>query len=153
MTMMLLALWAATAQANDSVATARLQGALKSLEDSLTGVRGAANAFRLDLAQASTDLVRTRAANVRNHCAGAATAAARLDSLAIPSPLTAPLSTLRRDLARCGREMNPAAPADSLRGWGPSQLERLERSMRNYTAAAARYRPTPKGPPLGRVGR
>lgn len=137
----------------DSAARARFVAALKTVDDSLMAVRSAAAEFRLDLAAASPDLVRARAARVQSRCAGARTAAAALDQQ-LTSQVYTPqarraqeslrleLAPLTRALTRCTREWNPGStvPADSLKSWGPYRGAQLAAAVQRYGAKAAAFR-------------
>jgi hypothetical protein len=163
----LLVLWALSAQSPDSAAQAAVMDRVMVLADSLAALRGAGAQFNRDLGGASPLLVLTRARAVRVRCAGAAAAAARLDSVyARHAPAIArdrgvagwrrELAKLQAELARCQREWTPAhgrASADSLRAWGPHRLARLEEATRRYTEAAARLPyPRPEAARASRVG-
>ena len=146
-------LWAAlAAQAPDRATTARYAGALQTVADSLTGVRGAVASFRADLAAASPALVLARAARVRARCVAARTAVAQLRAVVASDytpharraqqALRDEATGLTRALQRCEREWDvalPGASADSLRAWGPYRIERLETAMRRYHTRAGEF--------------
>lgn len=154
MTSALVALWAALAAQAPDTGAARLAGAMRALNDSLSEVRGAAAAFRADLGQASRELVIARAARVRGRCTGAHGAALQVDRAFASAPYTGAsrtaraslereLGELRGALRRCVRE-HDAGPsyvrADSIKAWGPFRLARLEAAIRRYELAASAYR-------------
>lgn len=155
MTSTLVALWTALAvQTPDTAAGPPLAGAMRVLNDSLSEVRGAAAAFRVDLAQASRELVLARAGRLRGRCAGAHGAALQVDHALASAPYTGAtrtarvsleraLAELRAALRRCVRD-HDAGPsyvrADSIKAWGPYRLARLEAAIRRYELAASAYR-------------
>lgn len=159
----LLGLWAGIPQA-DSAAADRLGAALRQLGDSLGGVQGAAAAFRVDLAKASAALVTARATVVQRWCTSAAAEAGRLDSRLQSGRLRLPAGSdvqarfrrefakLRRELAQCRREWDPAAPADTLRAWGPHRLDRLEAVLRRFHTVSVPLAPERRSRPFGHVG-
>lgn len=136
------------AQAPDSARTARWEQALAATTDSLDRVRGAAMGFRVDLDNASSDLVLTRAAQLRTSCARADEALRDLERLleeGVYSPrardaqarLRGGTAEMRRTLARCQREWQASAPprageADSLKAWGPYRTAQLNAALLRY---------------------
>lgn len=146
--------WAAlAAQSPDSVTKHRFLDALRAVDDSLLSVRSASATFRSDLAAASPELVLARSSRIRDRCAGARAALARLDTvLAVAySPragqpqraLRAEGVTLAGTMMRCEREWDTAprrSAPDSLRAWGPYRIEQLDVAMRRYTAKAGAFR-------------
>lgn len=147
--MMLFALALAVAlQAPDSVRAARWERALNATTDSLDRVRGAAAAFRVDLGNASHDLVLVRAAQVRATCSGADAplqAVEQLLTVEVYEPrargaqerLRSGTTELRRVLSRCEREWHAGtrpttSGADSLRAWGPYRTAQLDAALRRY---------------------
>jgi hypothetical protein len=149
MIMLVIAL-AVALQAPDSARTGRWQRALNQTTDSLDRLRGASAGFRVDLANASPDLVLARAAQVRATCSAAVPPLQSLEALMageVYSPrarreqtqLRAGTAQLRQVLARCEREwLAPPHPArrdaDSLRAWGPYRSSQLEASLQRYLA-------------------
>ena len=148
-------LWAAfVAQTPDSATTARYAAALKSAEDSLTGLRGAVANFRADLAAASPALVLARSARVHARCAGARSAVAALDGVLATGVYTPQSGTTRTALRREIRELRralgacelawdtsaPRANADSLRAWGPYRIGQLEDALRRYETSVRAFR-------------
>lgn len=169
MILALLTAWTLTAQSPDSAVRAGVLEAVTAMSDSLTALRGAGARFNRDLANASEELVRSRASDVRARCLAATAAAARIDSLyqhhasliardrGMPEFRRA-LANLQRELSRCDREwqIGPrGATVDAVRAWGPHRLTRLEEASRRYgnTASGLPYpRPKPRGSPETRVG-
>ena len=153
MTLVWPIVWAAlAAQSPDSATKHRYLAALQAVDDSLSSVRAAGANFRADLAAASPELIVARSTRMRDRCAGARAALARLDTvLAVAySPragepqraLRAESVVLAGTMRRCERDWNPAprVAADSLRAWGPFRVEQLDRAMRRYTARAVAFR-------------
>lgn len=146
--------WAAlAAQSPDSVTKHRYLDALKAVDDSLLSIRSAGASFRSDLAAASPELIVARSVRMRDRCAGARAALARLDTvLAVAySPnagqyqraLRVEGVTLAGTMSRCEREWDTTprrSVPDSLRAWGPYRIEQLDVAMRRYTAKAAAFR-------------
>jgi hypothetical protein len=135
-------------QAPDSARAARWERALNETTDSLDRVRGAAAAFRVDLGNASHDLVVVRAAQVRASCGGASAPLRAVEQLlaeevydvrtrGAQERLRSGTTDLRRALSRCEREWQ-AGPrptvsgADSLRAWGPYRTAQLDAALRRY---------------------
>lgn len=135
-------------QAPDSARAPRWERALNQTTDSLDRVRGAAAAFRVDLGNASHDLVLVRAAQVRNTCRAADAPLQMLERLltdevydrnarGAQERLRSGTTDLRRTLSRCQREWQ-AGPrptvsgADSLRAWGPYRTAQLDAALRRY---------------------
>lgn len=151
---MLPILWAAlVAQTPDSATTARYAAALKSVEDSLAGIRGTVANFRTDLAAASPTLILARSGRVHTRCVAARSAVAELHtvlaSLYTPrvseaqGALRRETAGLARALERCEREWDATpqiANADSLRAWGPYRIAQLEHAMRRYHTRAREFR-------------
>jgi len=154
MTSLATLLWAAlVAQAPDTSAKQRVIDALKTVDDTLTAVRGSTAEFRVDLSGASPDLVRARVGRVHAHCSSARVAIAPLRA-ALAADLYTPnlrskravlrdeLTLLDRALVRCEREWNSssAVPADSLKAWGPFRAAQLEAALRRYDRHAGEFR-------------
>lgn len=141
----LLAL-AVALQAPDSARAPRWERALNETTDSLDRVRGAAAAFRVDLGNASHDLVLVRAAQVRATCRAADAPLQVLERLltdevydrnarGAQERLRSGTTELRRTLSRCQREWQAhpiANGADSLRAWGPYRTAQLDAALRRY---------------------
>lgn len=135
-------------QAPDSARAARWERALNETTDSLDRIRGAAAAFRVDLANASHDLVLVRAAQVRGTCSGADAPLQAVEQLLVrevyeprarsaQDRLRAGTVELRRVLSRCQQQWQAgprptAAGADSLRAWGPYRTAQLDAALRRY---------------------
>jgi hypothetical protein len=147
--MMMFALALAVAlQAPDSARAVRWERALNETTDSLDRIRGAAAAFRVDLGNASHDLVLVRAAQVRATCGSADAPLQALEQLLtdeVYDPrarnaqqrLRSGTTELRRTMSRCEREWQAgqrptAAGADSLRAWGPYRTAQLDAALRRY---------------------
>lgn len=135
-------------QAPDSARAGRWERALNETTDSLDRVRGAAATFRVDLDNASHDLVLVRAAHVRAACSAADAPLQVLEQLltnevydhsarGAQERLRSGTTELRRALSRCRREWQ-AGPrpttsgADSLRAWGPYRTAQLDAALRRY---------------------
>jgi hypothetical protein len=125
---------------------------LKTVQDSLDRVRGAAYNFRTDLGGASPVVVYSRAQRMQASCVGADGALARLDSVlnasypaGVPADLRREARALRAALAECRREYDTTARwaqrADSVRAWAPYRLRRLDETMRRFARAAVLPRP------------
>jgi len=149
-----LVIWTAFAPAQrpDSAARASIVAALKTVQDSLDRVRGAAYNFRTDLGGASPVVVYSRAQRMRASCVGAGGALAHLDSVlnasypaGAPADLRREARALRAALAECRREYDTttrwAQRADSVRAWAPYRLRRLDETMRRFARAAVLPRP------------
>lgn len=135
-------------QAPDSARAARWERALTEATDSLDRVRGAAAAFRVDLGNASHDLILVRAAQVRTSCGGADVPLRALEQLfaegtyeprarSAQERLRSETAELHRVLIRCEREWQAdprptAGGADSLRSWGPYRTAQLDAALRRY---------------------
>ncbi|HSD32835.1 MAG TPA: hypothetical protein VLB49_13045 [Gemmatimonadales bacterium] len=147
--MMTFALVLAVAlQAPDSARAVRWERALNETTDSLDHVRGAAAAFRVDLRNASHDLVVVRAAQVRATCGAADAPLQALERLltgevydprarSAQERLRSGTTELRRTLTRCQREWQTGSRptisgADSLRAWGPYRTAQLDAALRRY---------------------
>jgi hypothetical protein len=144
---LLLALTVAV-QATDSARAAHWGRVLNQTSDSLDRIRGATAGFRVDLANASPDLILVRAAQVRATCVDAVAPLQTVEALLTSevystkarreqSRLISGTTELRRALDRCQREwLVPTRPvqrdADSLRAWGPYRSAQLEASLRRY---------------------
>jgi len=158
----LLAVWTAVApvsptrsvQRPDSATRARVATALKSVQDSLDRVRGAAYNFRTDLGGASPVVVYNRAQRMHASCVAAQGALVRLDSAldasypaGAPADLRREARALRGALAACRREYDTTARwaqrADSVRAWAPYRLRRLDDTMRRFARAAVLPPPRP----------
>jgi hypothetical protein len=158
----LLAVWTAVApvsstrsvQRPDSATRARVVTALKSVQDSLDRVRGAAYNFRTDLGGASPVVVYNRAQRMHASCVAAQGALVRLDSAldasypaGAPADLRREARALRGALAACRREYDTTARwaqrADSVRAWAPYRLRRLDDTMRRFARAAVLPPPRP----------
>jgi len=131
----------------DSATRARVMAVLRSVQDSLDQVRGAAYNFRTDLGGASPVVVYTRAQRMHASCVGADGALVRLDSAltasypaGVPADLRRETRALRGALTECGREYDTTARwpqrADSVRAWAPYRLRRLDEAMRRFARAA-----------------
>jgi hypothetical protein len=142
----------ASVQRPDSAARASIVAVLKTVQDSLDRVRGAAYNFRTDLGGASPVVVYSRAQRMQVSCVGADGALARLDSVlnasypaGAPADLRREARTLRAALAECRREYDTttrwAQRADSVRAWAPYRLRRLDETMRRFARAAVLPRP------------
>lgn len=135
-------------QAPDSARAVRWERALNETTDSLDRVRGAAAAFRVDLGNASHELVLVRAAQLRTTCSAADAPLQALERLLTDEVydsgarrsqerLRSGTAELRRALSRCQREWQ-AGPrptvsgVDSLRAWGPYRTAQLDAALRRY---------------------
>lgn len=139
---------AVTLQAPDSARARHWERALNETTDSLDRVRGAAAAFRVDLGNASHDLVLVRAAQVRATCKAADASLQVLERLltdevydrnarGAQERLRNGTTELRRAMSRCQREWQTgprptASSADSLRAWGPYRTAQLDAALRRY---------------------
>jgi len=135
-------------QAPDSARAARWERALNQTTDSLDRIRGATAGFRVDLGNASPDLVLVRAAQVSSTCGSAVPPLQSMEALLgsevyssrarrEQTRLRSGTAELRQVLTRCVREWRaPPRPvardADSLRAWGPYRSAQLEKSLRRY---------------------
>lgn len=135
-------------QTPDGARAVRWERALNATTDSLDRVRGAAAAFRVDLGNASHDLVLARAAQVRATCGAAGAPLQSLEQLlttevydprsrSAQERLLSGTTELRRALSRCEREWQAGqrptvAGADSLRAWGPYRTAQLDAALRRY---------------------
>ena len=161
----LLVLWA-TAQGPDSAARERVVvQALKSVQDSLDQVRGAAFNFRTDLEGASPVVLFNRAQRMQASCAGAGRALVQLDSVLVASypkgeatGLRREARTLRGALEECQREYDTASGegggsrrweqrADSVRAWAPYRLRKLDEAVRRYSGVASSVPRAHREPP------
>jgi hypothetical protein len=146
--MMFAFVLAVALQAPDSARAVRWERAMNATTDSLDRVRGAAAAFRVDLGNASHDLVLVRAAQVRATCGAADGSLQALEQLLtdeVYDPrarnaqerLRSGTTELRRTLSRCQREWQTGprptvSGADSLRAWGPYRTAQLEAALRRF---------------------
>jgi hypothetical protein len=150
-----LVVWTAFAPAQqrpDSATRVRIVAVLKTVQDSLDRVRGAAYNFRTDLGGASPVVVYNRAQRMHASCVGADGALVRLDSAlnasypaGAPADLRREARIMRGALADCRREYDTTARwaqrADSVRAWAPYRLRRLDDTMRRFASAALLPRP------------
>ncbi|HEY6808831.1 MAG TPA: hypothetical protein VI160_08580 [Gemmatimonadales bacterium] len=152
MTASLLALWAGLATpaparqapASDSAQHAHLRSVMQATFDAFDRLRGATHEFRLDLDDASAELVLARAARLQRECRAADSALAGVEQvLASPPPTPAArrqvpptraaARTLRGAFARCIRDWQldarrPAHP-DSIRAWAPYRTSQLDQVL------------------------
>jgi hypothetical protein len=127
---------------------------LIALRDTLTSVQAALSEFRQDLPQIGKETVLARSSEIGRRCRAAeaqvSTATERLrpaakearhrtDAESLLRMMGELRTVLRRECQQGLRANGPGIWADTVRAWGPYRADRIDRSIRAYEAAAAKF--------------